>query len=198
MSRGDQAENAEAASEGAAERWSRWMGQAQQGDREAYRRLMGELHDWVGRYATRMLRDSVAADDCAQDALLALHRARHTYDPRRPFRPWLLAIVRRKVFDVARHRERRRENPLDEEAAALRPVESDPTTQRDLERLLERLPPKYREAVLLTKIEGLAGREAASAIGISQISLRTRVHRGLKQLESLARREGSLDEGNRV
>ena len=177
--------SSEKTTEGDGERWSRLMAQGQGGDREAYRCLVDELYAAVRRYVGRMLRDPTAADDCTQEVLLALHRARHTYDARRPFRPWLYSIARRKVYDVARQRERRRESDLHDDLADAA-VEVEPATRVDLERLLARLPPRYREAIVLTKLEGLAGREAAIAIGVTQITLRTRVHRGLKLLAELA------------
>ena len=41
-------------------------------------------------------------DDCVQESLIAIHNARHTYDPNRPIRPWLYTIVRHKTIDMLR------------------------------------------------------------------------------------------------
>jgi DNA-directed RNA polymerase specialized sigma24 family protein len=41
-------------------------------------------------------------DDVVQDALIALHEKRHTYDPSRPFGAWLAAIARYKWIDALR------------------------------------------------------------------------------------------------
>ena len=41
-------------------------------------------------------------EDLVQDVLLSVHAVRATYDPSRPFGPWLLAIVRNRLVDGAR------------------------------------------------------------------------------------------------
>ncbi len=41
-------------------------------------------------------------EDVVQDILLTLHAIRHTYDPSRPFKPWLVAVARRRIVDRLR------------------------------------------------------------------------------------------------
>ena len=43
-------------------------------------------------------------EDCVQESLAAVHKARDTYETARLFRPWLFAIVRYKTFDILRKR----------------------------------------------------------------------------------------------
>ncbi len=74
---------------------------AQAGDRGAYHRLLSELRVWLRRYYVGRL-PSGMVDDATQDALLAIHEKRHTYDPSRPFLPWLAAIARYKWIDRLR------------------------------------------------------------------------------------------------
>ena len=166
------------------ERWARWMSEAQRGDEAAYRRLLEELYECVERYARRMLGDSESARDCIQEALMALHRARNTYDPARPFRPWLFAIVRHKIFDEGRRR-KVRAGETSAEGVVLSERPRDPSIRLDLERCLNRLPAKYREAVILTKLEGLSGAEAAQAVGTTPATMRSRAYRGLRLLEDM-------------
>src|SRR5688572_26495274 len=93
------------------QRWSAWMALAQRGDREAYAKLMAELADVIESFVRARFGGPRASDfveDCVQEALLALHRVRHTFDPRRPFRPWMFAVVRHKVIDLLRRSEVRR------------------------------------------------------------------------------------------
>ena len=68
--------------------WRALMVAGQDGHGGAYRRLLGELSEWLHRYFSRRLPPS-DVDDAVQETLLAVHRRRHTYDPRQPFRPWL-------------------------------------------------------------------------------------------------------------
>src|SRR6266404_5971959 len=79
---------------------TQWMECAQRGDREAYRALLTDIASPLLRFLRRRIADPHELEDVYQDTLMALHRARHTYDPSRPFEPWLFAIARH----VARRR----------------------------------------------------------------------------------------------
>src|SRR5690349_4288206 len=93
------------------------MRQAQDGDAGAYVDLLRELTPRIRRIVVSQRGFAGAADveDLVQDVLLSLHSVRATYDPSRPFMPWLLAIVRRRLADGARRyaRTTRRETSLD-------------------------------------------------------------------------------------
>src|ERR671919_2815924 len=83
--------------------WSALMARAQEGDRCAYRRLLEEITPYLRSLAAKHRALSGETEDTVQDILLTLHAVRHTYDPRRPFGPWLLAIARRRIADRLRH-----------------------------------------------------------------------------------------------
>jgi DNA-directed RNA polymerase specialized sigma24 family protein len=51
-------------------------------------------------------------EDLVQDILLSLHAVRATYDPGRPFLPWLMAIARNRMADGARRYVRRSANEV--------------------------------------------------------------------------------------
>jgi RNA polymerase sigma-70 factor (ECF subfamily) len=177
------------------ERWSEWMVRAQAGDQLAYEKLMIEIGDTIERFVLRRFGRGPAGDlveECVQESLLAVHRARHTYDPARRFRPWLLTIVRHKAIDLLRRDRTRRQEPLD--TAELRSREDrtfdDPQHQLDAATVLERLDPKYRTALILTKLEGCSMEEAAGRAGVSVTAMKTRVHRAIRSLQ-----RHFLDEG---
>ena len=67
------------------ERWSDLMRRAQSSDNQAYEQLLSELSDFLLTYCKKYLGSWCRTDDCVQDCLLALHNARHTYDPSYPF-----------------------------------------------------------------------------------------------------------------
>ena len=80
------------------------MRAAQCGDRAAYVQLVRKITPLLQR-VLRIRHGFLQAadrDDLMQDVLLSLHRAMATYDSRREFVPWLMAIVRNKVVDRAR------------------------------------------------------------------------------------------------
>ena len=179
------------ASKGAEEgRWAEWMRRAQAGDAEAYRKLFAEIAEVIEAYLRRHFGGSPYVEDCVQEALLSLHRARHTWDPRRPFRPWMFSIARHRAIDVLRGSGRRsqREEPVSDAASVANGAPSRDAAL-DASRLLRGVSADDREALLLTKVEGFSMREAAERVGISETAMKTRVHRALKRLQKQWERE---------
>ncbi len=176
-------------------RWSESMRRAQAGDRGAYERLMAELASAIEGYLRARFGNDCASDfceDCVQESLIAIHRARHTYDPRRSFRPWLFTIVRHKAIDLLRRqRVQRHSAPVeaDEEHAGVQVEPVDPSHGLDAATLLEGLGPKHREALVLTKLDGYSLDEAAARAGVSVPAMKTRVHRAIRAVQKSLRAE---------
>src|ERR1700739_4009766 len=93
--------------------WDQLMAAAQVGDANAYRILLSELSAWLRRHFARRLPRAMT-EDAVEDVLLAIHEKRHTYDPTRPFGPWLAAIARCKWTDRLRSLKAAASEPLDE------------------------------------------------------------------------------------
>lgn len=175
-------------------RWSELMVSAQSGSRQDYRRLLDELSTVIHNFLRRRFGDHLFIEDMVQECLMAIHQARHTYDPKRPFRPWMFAIVRYRAIDTLR-KEGARANTLDRyqrEQAVL----SQSGAQNDFNseiadgRLLASLPPAYKEVLVLTKIQGYSVAETADRLKISEGAVKVRVHRAIRKLQqSLARDE---------
>ena len=81
-----------------------WMEAAQEGGKDAYRRLLRAATPYVRAIAARMLFDRQDIEDAVQDVSIAVHEGRASYDPRRPFRPSLAGIARHRVIDRMRAR----------------------------------------------------------------------------------------------
>ena len=94
--------------------WSILMARAQDGDVVAYRRLLEEIAPYLRSLTAKWFRSADEIEDAMQDALLTIHAIRHTYDPARPFGPWLAAVAKRRFIDRIRRSRRRsaRETPL--------------------------------------------------------------------------------------
>jgi RNA polymerase sigma-70 factor (ECF subfamily) len=152
------------------------MAAAHRGDKRLYERLLRETAVAIDRYIRRRFRALSFVDDCVQESLLAVHNARHTYNPERPFRPWLFALVRNKTIDLLRRScaEHPLSDELDAEALA---APADRESDADAEDVLARLKPQFRSALVLTKIEGYSLGEAASRSGISETAMKSRVSR---------------------
>jgi RNA polymerase sigma-70 factor (ECF subfamily) len=171
-------------------RWSDWMVRANAGDAEAYVRLLGDIGGVMEQYLQRRFGESDFIEDCVQECLLAIHRARATYDPTRRFRPWMFTIVRHKAIDMLRRRGTRyrheaREVRGEEPAAPT----TDPMVALQAAEALRGLVPEYRDALLLTKFEGRSLEEAARQAGVSVTAMKSRVHRGIRQVRRLLARE---------
>lgn len=169
--------------------WSRLMAAAQDGDRAAYGRLLTEITPFVRVLCRRRLADPHACEDAVQDVLLCVHRVRQTYDPRRPFTPWLAAITARRTIDAVRRRSRVAAMERSDQAAY--ETFADPRANKVLEAgedqetaaaLLERLPPGQRQALELVKLKELSLAEAAAISGQSVGALKVNVHRAIKAL----------------
>ncbi len=171
--------------------WDHLMAAAQGGDANAYRTLLGELASWLRRYYARRLPPSMT-EDAVQDVLLAIHEKRHTYDPARPFGPWLAAIARYKWIDRVRSLKAQASEPLDE-TMGLPDHEDAVIAGSTFKRLLAELKPPQAEAIRLVKLEGYSVEEASRATGQSTSLVKVNVHRGLKRLASIIRATHDAD-----
>jgi RNA polymerase sigma-70 factor (ECF subfamily) len=155
--------------------------------------------DLVYGLALRWLGNTADAEDLAQDAFVRAYRALREYGTDRiralHVRGWLARIV----VNLARNRARRAspaESTLDPEANPWHdPADTDPLGQpervaerREAERewgaRLAQLPPRYRIAVELRHVEGLAYGEVAEALGRPVGTVKSDVHRGVAMLRS--------------
>lgn len=167
-----------------------WL-RAQEGDAVAYRDALAKIAHRLRRFYGRRLQalpDEV--EDLVQETLLALHVQRGTYDDTLPVSSWVFAIARHKLVDLWRRRGRRDNlnDSLDDLTEDQHPLaQEELQSKRDLAVLLGQLPESQKQAILLTKIEGLSMVEASERSGVSVAALKVQVHRGLKQLAALVR-----------
>ena len=129
-----------------------------------------------------------------QEALMAIHTRRHTYDPAEALMPWVYAIARYKLVD---HLRRTRASMADlpiEDAEEIMAQDDYVATEsaNDLSKLLSQLPDKMRRAIQSVKLDGLSVTEAASRCGMSESAVKVNVHRGLKALIASIVRERRL------
>jgi RNA polymerase sigma-70 factor (ECF subfamily) len=167
------------------------------GDGAAYRALLSELSVHLrvyyrGRLA-RAGRETEETEDLVQEALIAVHTRRHTYDPARLLTPWVYAIARYKLIDHLRRHQSASTNVPIEDAAEIIAADDSPITHShfDLNKVLAKLPDKIRLAIQYVKIDGLSVVEAAARCGASESAVKMNVHRGLKQLRAMISREKS-------
>lgn len=141
------------------------------------------------------------AADLAQDVFVRVYRNLHRYQPG-TFDGWLYRITKNLFLDRVRRTQRIRMEPLAEEdwrePASDEPGPSDLIERRLLESGLEeglrRLSPDFRLAVVLCDVEGLTYEEVAAATGWPLGTVRSRIHRGRKNLKAFLEARGERRE----
>ena len=168
-----------------------WLA-AQSGDERAYREALGLMAARLRAYFRRRM--PTLLDDCedlVQETLLAVHLQRGTYDPEFPVLAWMTAIARHKWIDRLRRlgrREALHDAYDDVDESVLAAEVGEPHAGRDLTQLMQSLPDAQRQALVLTKLEGLSVAEASEQTGVSEAAIKVQVHRALKRLAELVRK----------
>ena len=160
------------------------------GDARATDQLLRYLRPLVVKYCrARVGRSATTADDVAQDVCLAVLTALPSYrDQGRPFLAFVYGIAAHKVADAHRASARNRAEPVAE-------VPDEPETEagpeqramqgelsRQMTDLLQVLPDKQREIVMLRVVVGLSAEETAEAVGSTPGAVRVAQHRALARL----------------
>jgi RNA polymerase sigma-70 factor (ECF subfamily) len=166
------------------------MVRAQDGDQIAYSRLLKAIVPVIRALVRRKIyQDEALVEDVVQDVLLAVHRVRQTYDPSRPFLPWLYAIASARTIDALRARGRRESwEVMDEEAVLGHPDESVSArsnalaAHQQLDSLLSRLPDRQRQMVELVHLGEMSLAEAASTSSMTLSAVKSVLHRALTTL----------------
>ena len=177
-----------------ANRLENLMRAAQDGDSSAYLRLLKTITPLL-RSVVRKRRPFLQPadiEDLVQDILLSLHSVRATYDPARPFMPWLLAIAHNRMADGARRHMRRAVNEISVAEypetfldAPTNTLETSHGNSETLRKAIGKLPRGQRRAVEMLKLREMSLKEAASASGMSVTALKVAVHRGMNALRKV-------------
>jgi len=155
----------------------------------------GELRGPLAGFIARRVANPQDAEDVLQEVMLRIHRHADELENADRIAAWVHRIARNAIVDHYRRRAARPEMPaggpgdLDGRedgtvgASATDAVQSE--LAACLRPLVDRLPEKQREALLLTEFEGLTQLEAAQRLGISLSGAKARVQRGRAQLKTL-------------
>ena len=150
---------------------------------------------WSGpllRYLDRMVRDLAVAEELVQETFIRVHKARERYRPQARFSTWLYRIATNLALNELRRPARRRPHAsTDDEEAPLTLVSPGPGPESsaearvavgDLSTELERLPERQRVALWLSAVEGQSYAEVAEALGTTDKSVKSLVHRARSTL----------------
>jgi RNA polymerase sigma-70 factor (ECF subfamily) len=139
------------------------------------------------RAAFLIVHDHAAAEDIAQEALVAAIRRLERFDRRRPFGPWLGAIVTNRAIDWTRARASRRETS---ESGPEPASSADPPPggySEEVLAALAALSPEHRAVVVMRYVLDYTPGEIAHALELPRGTVNSRLRRGLDCLESRLR-----------
>lgn len=172
---------------------------AQQGDLDAFNDLVTRHERAVFSVCLRLLRDTAAAEDAAQDTFI---RAWGAIDSFRGglVKPWLLRIATNRAYDILRSRNRRPTWSLDAELFESQPewttqgqneAPDSFATRTELARFLEvalgQLPDDQRIAIVLSDVQGYGYEDIANMTGVAVGTVKSRISRGRSALRDLLR-----------
>jgi RNA polymerase sigma-70 factor (ECF subfamily) len=174
---------------------STWIQKARAGDpaasADAFARLVEAYQTAVYNLAYRMLGNAAEAEDAAQETFIRAYTRLGTYDPARKFSSWLLAIASHYCVDVLR---RRRIHYLSlDDLPPMVELAMPPAAQPEqvvvshqdasaVQVLLNALPPAYRTPLILRYWYDMSCREIAETMGLTENTVKTRLHRARAKL----------------
>lgn len=155
------------------------------GDVVAFERLVRAMQGRVWRYLVHLVGDAALAEDLAQEVFLRVYRKLHTLrDPNR-FVSWVLVTARNAAYDEGRSKQRRPLDLVGHRDETLQRQSQDPHISLEVHDALDRLDHDLREAILLVGMIGLTYGEAAEAIGVPEGTVKSRVFRARRLLETI-------------
>jgi len=180
------------------------MQRVRDGDSAAFRELFAKYGDALVNFAYRFVNSRPRAEELAQDAFLQIYRARARYEPKARFTTYLYRVVTNLCLNELRRFEYQgKTEPLEG-----RPLENDEEGSRELpdrslpevedllagletgariNKVLDRLPPNQKSALLLSRVEGLSYQEVAECLEITESAVKSLIFRATQTLrEELA------------
>lgn len=164
---------------------------------ELFEDLLHRTHQQAYHLALRLTGNRTDAEDLVQESYIRAFRFFHRYDSSLPFTSWLYRIMTNAHIDEMRRRGKLRLSSLDEPHPETGATWDVPDVRDSAERTmlneqvepevqegLVRMTPDFRVAVLLADMEGLSYEEIAEVMNTSVGTVRSRIHRGRKQLRN--------------
>jgi RNA polymerase sigma-70 factor (ECF subfamily) len=160
--------------------------------REAFALLLPRYRDKVFRLIFSMLRDRASAEDCTQDVLLRVWKALPGFAGQSQLSTWIYAIAKNGALSEIRKRKPTvslDQNDDDESynpaVAALAAPEADDSATVSVGQLLDQLPERYRQAVVLFYMEDKSYDQTAASLGLPLGTVKALLHRARKRLIEL-------------
>lgn len=164
----------------------RLMRASLQGDKQAYADLLRESARLLRPYLSKRLRFEQEVDDVLQEILISVHKARHTYDGQRPYKPWLYAIAHFRLQDHLRMHYadhlRHAEDIADLENILHDDVTESAISYESISGEIAKLPEKQATILRLMHQQGYTAKETAAQMGMNESAVKVAAHRAYKVL----------------
>jgi RNA polymerase sigma factor (sigma-70 family) len=153
---------------------------------EIYDRYSGRIYN----FALRFLKNSEAAEDATQEVFVKMIRHASQFQGDAKLSTWLFSITANWCRDFLRKADNKSKESDD--VLVTLPAPADQSPDRNLEqrenevriqRALKALTPEQREAILLSRYQGLSYAEIAQISGCSEGAVKTRVFRAMETLK---------------
>ena len=162
------------------------MRQSLNGDKRAYTELLQETSRFLRPFLAKRLSFTNEVDDLLQEILISIHKARHTYDGNRPYKPWVYAIARFRLQDHLRAHYSDQLHHADDlsemEEFLHEPVTESAISYESISGEVQKLPEKQAAILRLLHQEGYTAKEAAEKIGMKESAVKVAAHRAYKIL----------------
>jgi RNA polymerase sigma-70 factor, ECF subfamily len=162
--------------------------------REAFALLLPRYRDKVFRLTFSMLRDRAQAEDCTQDVLLRIWKALPGFAGQSQLSTWIYAIAKNGALSEIRKRkptvsldQNDEDDSYNPAVAALAAPEADDSATVSVGQLLDQLPERYRQAVVLFYMEDKSYEQTATSLGLPLGTVKALLHRARKRLIELTK-----------
>jgi RNA polymerase sigma-70 factor (ECF subfamily) len=156
------------------------------GDSNAYATLLRETSRFLKPFLAKRLSFTNEVDDLLQEILISIHKARHTYDGNRPYKPWVYAIAKFRLHDYLRaHYSDQLGHAMDLSEVENNLPENVTETTLSYESIsgeVDKLPEKQATILRLMHQDGYTAKEIAEKIGMNESAVKVAAHRAYKVL----------------
>ncbi|TRZ56818.1 MAG: sigma-70 family RNA polymerase sigma factor [Rhodocyclaceae bacterium] len=162
------------------------MRKSLEGDKVAYGELLRETGRLLRPFLARRLSFESEAEDVLQEILISIHKARHTYDGKRAYKPWMYAIAKFRLNDYLRvhyaDHLRHAEDISDLENILHEDVTEPAISYESISGEVLKLPEKQATILQLMHQEGYTSKEVAAKLGMTESAVKVAAHRAYKVL----------------
>lgn len=161
---------------------------ASRGDKRAFDEIVHRYQGCLYAMAYRILRNSDDAVDAVQETFIKAYRAIDGFDNQRPIKPWLCRICGNCCIDNVRARKERTESLDQHEYMLVDPTHSPDQMAAEGDRdeaiaqAIDRLPPRYREIVVMRHYRQMEVSEISHALGTPEGTIKSWLFRARRQL----------------